>query len=274
MLQKDTLQLILANALAAAGQQITIADGATLAVLPEAVKLNNLEPFQPGRNRFRGALTTHSITDFTKYVSAHTTETQRPAGFVDQDQMSAAIIFNLGNDKVPGHGDDSATLTLKQTAAYAGLLAILGRGLSQQALAEWLEDWMPHLVASAGDDSIGMPAAINAVRRMSIKASSQRDSVVGDFAASRSAMDEIEARSLDTLPTTFVFTTAPFDGLSAASITLRLSVITGRDEPLLKLRWVGEEAQREEFAKEFKDVLEQQVGGLVPLTIGTFNLGK
>ncbi|WP_028627485.1 DUF2303 family protein [Metapseudomonas resinovorans] len=274
MLQKDTLQLILANALAAAGQQITIADGATLAVLPEAVKLNNLEPFQPGRNRFRGALTTHSITDFTKYVAAHTSDVQRPAGFVDQDQMSATIIFNLGDDEVPGHGDDSATLSLKQTAAYAGLLAILGRGLSQQALAEWLEDWMPHLVASTGNESLGMPAAINAVRRMTIKAASQRDSVVGDLSSSRSAMDEIEARSLDTLPTTFVFTTAPFDGLSAASITLRLSVITGRDEPLLKLRWVGEEAQREEFAKEFKDVLEQQVGGLVPLTIGTFNLGK
>lgn len=274
MLQKDTLQLILANALAAAGQQITIADGATLAVLPESVKLNNLEPYQPGRFRFRGALQTHSIADFSDYVASHTTDVQKPSGFVDQDQMSATIIFNLGDDETPGHGDDTATLTLKQTAGYAGLLAIIGRGLTQQALAEWLEDWMPHLVASAGEDPIGMPAAINAVRRMSIKASSQRDSVVGDFAASRSAMDEIEARSLDTLPSTFVFTTPPYDGLSAASITLRLSVITGRDEPLLKLRWVGEEAQREEFAKEFKDVLEDKVGGLVPLTIGTFSLGK
>lgn len=274
MLPKDTLQLILANALAAASQQINIVGGAQLAVLPESVKLSNLEPYQAGRNRFRGALATHSITDFSKYVAGHTTDNQTPAGFVDQDQMSATIIFNLGTDAAPGHGDDSATLTLKQTAAYTALQAILGRGLSQQALAEWLEDWMPHLVASAGEDSIGMPAAINAVRRMTIKAASTRDSVVGDFSASRSAMDEIEARSLETMPSTFVFSTAPYEGLSVASITLRLSVITGRDEPLLKLRWVGEESQREEFAKEFKDVLEQQVGGLVPLTIGTFNLGK
>ncbi|WP_312146273.1 DUF2303 family protein, partial [Stutzerimonas kunmingensis] len=64
------------------------------------------------------------------------------------------------------------------------------------------------------------------------------------------------------------------EGLDVADIKLRLSVITGRDEPLLKLRWVGEEAQREAFAQEFKDVLEQEVGGLVPLTIGTFSVGK
>ena len=64
------------------------------------------------------------------------------------------------------------------------------------------------------------------------------------------------------------------EALEPASITLRVSVITGRDEPLLKLRWVGEDAQREGFADEFKQALDKAVGGLVPLTIGTFNLGK
>lgn len=133
---------------------------------------------------------------------------------------------------------------------------------------------MPHLIASANDEKLEMPAAINAVRRMSIKATSQQDSVVGDLAASRSAMDAIEARSLDTMPTTFIFTTPPFDALQPADITLRVSVITGREQPLLKLRWVGEEAQREAFADEFKQVLQAEVGGLVNLTIGNYQQGK
>ena len=145
--------------------------------------------------------------------------------------------------------------------------------LSQQALAEWLEDWSFCLTAHAHSEPLGMPAAINAVRRMTIKASAQRDSVVGDFAASRSAMDEIEAKSLDTLPTQFTFNAPPYEGLSSTAITLRLSVITGKEEPVLKLRWVGEEAQREAFATEFKTLLTQEIGGFTTLTLGNFSIG-
>lgn len=273
MFDKDALQTITANAIAAANLTIPTG-GHKLAVLPKDVTLHNLEPFQLGRDRFRGALRTHSLTDFASYVERHTTNEPKPAGFVDQDAMSATVIFNLGTDAQPGHGDDTATLTLKPTAAYVALQAIAGKAMSQQALAEFLEDWMPHLMAGAGEDALPMPAAINAVRRMKITATSTRDSEVGDLSARRSAMDEIEARSLETMPTTFIFTTRPYEPLEAAAITLRVSVITGRDEPLLKLRWVGEDAQREGFADEFKQVLDKAVGGLVPLTIGTYQQCK
>lgn len=273
MFDKDALQLLLSTALAGASQRICTG-GHKLAVLPDNVKTINLEQFQLGRDRFRGSLNTHSLADFSNYVANHTTEERKPAGFVDQDHMSARVLFNLGDSKQAGHGDDTATLTLKPTAAYSALRAIVGNQLSQQQLAEFLEDWMPHLIAIADGEKLDMPAAINAVRRMSIKATSQQDSVVGDLSASRSAMDAIEARSLETMPTTFIFTTPPFDALLPADITLRVSVITGRDQPLLKLRWVGEEAQLEAFADEFKQVLQAEVGGLVNLTIGTFQQGK
>ena len=273
MFDNQALQTIIANAIAAANQTI-VTGGHALAVVPEGVKLHNLESYQLHRDRFRGALRTHSLADFARYVERHTTDESKPAGFVDQDGMSATVLFNLGTLSEPGHADDSATLTLKPTAAYVALQGVVGKALSQQALAEFLEDWMPHLMAGAGDESIPMPQAINAVRRMSIKATSTQNSEVGDLSARRSAMDEIEARSLETMPTTFIFTTRPYEPLEPASITLRVSVITGRDEPLLKLRWVGEDAQREGFADEFKQALDKAVGGLVPLTIGTFNLGK
>lgn len=273
MFDKDALQTILNNAIAAANLSISTS-GHVLAALPEGVRLHSLEPYQAGRDRFRGALRTHSLADFARYVERHTTDEPNPAGFVDQDAMSATVIFNLGTDAQPGHGDDTATLTLKPTAAYVALQAIVGKPLKQQDLAEFLEDWMPHLTACAGEESIAMPAAINAVRRMKITATSSRDSEVGDLTARRSAMDEIEARSLETMPTTFIFTTRPYEPLEPADITLRVSVITGREEPLLKLRWVGEDAQREGFADEFKQVLDKSVAGMVPLTIGTYQQGK
>lgn len=276
-LSKEAIQHIESQAVIAAAKPIVIEGGATVTVLPEGIRLQPMEQFQPLRDRFRGHMTTHSIQDFAHYVEGHGVDdasTTEERGFIDQDAMRATVIFNLGAPGAAGHGDDTATLTLKPTAAYAALQSIAGSTLGQQALAEWLEDWLPNLQAVAGDEDLPMLQAINAVRRMTIKATSQRDSNVGDFTSSRSAMDEIEAKSQDILPSAFVFTTVPFEGLQAAQITLRLSVITGRDEPLLKLRWVGEEAQREEFAREFKAVLEQQVGGFVPLTIGTFALGK
>lgn len=273
MFDKDALQLLF-SAGQVATQQVIDTDGHKLAVLPDNVKTVNLEQYQLSRDRFRGALRTHSLPDFANYVERHTTDESKPAGFVDQDAMSATVLFNLGTAGEPGHGDDTATLTLKPTAAYVALQAIVGKPLSQQALAEFLEDWMPHLTAIAADESIAMPAAINAVRRMKITATSSRDSEVGDLSARRSAMDEIEARSLETMPTTFIFTTRPYEPLEPADITLRVSVITGRDEPLLKLRWVGEDAQREGFADEFKQVLDKAVAGMVPLTIGTYQQGK
>lgn len=274
-LSKEAIQHIESQAIIAAAKPIVIDGGTSVAVLPEAVSLRSLEQYQPLRDRFRGTLRTHSLRDFTKYVAAHDNANQpRPGGFIDQDAMSATVIFNLGEPDHAGHGDDTATLTLKPTAAYAALQSVIGKPHSQQALAEWLEDWLPNLKALDGSTDLNMVKAINAVRRMTIKATSQRDSNVGDFSSSRSAMDEIEAKSQETLPSAFIFTTVPFEGLQVTTITLRLSVITGRDEPQLKLRWVGEEAQREEFAREFKAVLEQEVGGIVPLSIGTFSLGK
>lgn len=274
-LTKDALQHIQDLALAASANPVSVDGGADVVALPESVRLTNLEQYKLGRDRFRGALKTHSPRDFTRYVERHVGEApEGTGGFIDQDAMSATVIFNLGAPGAAGHGDDTATLTLKPTAAYSAVLAIIGRKLSQQELAEWMEDWAPHIQALDGDTQLPIAQAINGIRKMTLKATSQRDSAVGDFSASRSAMDEIEAKSQDVLASTLRFTTVPFEGLQPATLPLRLSVLTGSETPVLKLRWVGEETQREEFAREFQGVLERDVGGLVPLTLGTFNLGK
>nr|WP_256834510.1 DUF2303 family protein [Pseudomonas oleovorans] len=275
MFDHKALDTLIAQAVAAANVRIEHG-GSTLAVTPASCTLTNLEPYQLGRDRFRGTLATHSLKAFAAYVERHIggEEDTGAAGFVDQDFMSATVVFNLGTPDEAGHGDDRATLTLKPTAAYKALGEMVGRSLSQQQLAEFLEDWAPHITASADDQQLNIAAAINAVRRMQIKATSELNSEVGDLSNRRSAMEDIEARSLETLPTTFVFSTKPYDPLCVADITLRLSVITGDKAPVLKLRWVGQEAQQEAFAEEFQQVLASEIGGFVHLTIGTYSQGK
>ncbi|WP_160286516.1 DUF2303 family protein [Pseudomonas knackmussii] len=269
---KEALQLILSNAIAAAATRVTGSAGA-MAVVPEGFKLHSLEKLEAHRNRFRGALSTSSLADFVTYVKERADELTH--GFVDKDSMSCRVIFNLGNADLAGHADDFATLALQPTAAYAALQRLAGQRLSQKDLAEWMEDWRDFLQAiTPTDEVLPLVQAIAAVRNITIKASSERTTVEGNLNASRSAMDQVEAASQDTLPGSLIFSCPPFDGLPVRNFVLRLAVITTEAKPVIKLRWVGEEQVREEIAQEFKELLAAEIADSTSLTIGTFKVGE
>lgn len=239
--------------------------------LPEGVSIKSLELFQESRSRFRGNLSTNSIRDFADYSIK--VEGKSAAGFVDQDKMNCTIFFNLGTTAEAGHADHKAILQLKPTALYTAVQKIAGQSLTQRNLAEWLEDWRDALTIT-DENGIAMTAAlaIAAVRDIKMKATSERQHTEGNFSAASSAMDAIEAAAKDRTPHDIKVHVTPYEGLPSVEIILRLSIITG-EKPLLKPRWVGEEKQREEIARSFKDVLTQEVGGSATLTIGTFNPG-
>ena len=267
-LTKEAIQLINDTALAATGK--TLDTLVPTVVVPDSSTIINLENYQAGRSRFRGTYSTHSLADFGTYVVERAAPGAR--GFIDQDAMSCTLLFNLGTAEVPGHADDRAVLKLKPTAGYTAAQSIGGRGISQKDLSDWIEDWHQYLtpVDEAGDP-IPVAKAIAAVRTITIKASSESETTVGDTSASRSAMDQIEARSKETLPVALQFRTIPYEGLTEQQITLRLSVITSGSVPVLKLRWVGEEVQREDIAQEFKSVLQAQIGESAALSLGAFD---
>lgn len=267
-LTKDAIQLITDTALEASGKKLETL--VPTVVLPESSKVIDLEKFQVGRSRFRGTYSTHSLADFGTYVVERAEPGAR--GFIDQDAMSCALLFNLGTTAEPGHADDRAVLKLKPTAGYTAAQQIGGRGISQKDLSDWIEDWHQYLtpVDEAGN-AIAVAKAIAAVRTITIKASSESETTVGETSASRSAMDQIEARSKETLPVSLQFRTVPFEGLTEQQITLRLSVITSGSQPVLKLRWVGEEVQREDIAQEFKSVLQDKIGEAATLSLGAFD---
>jgi uncharacterized protein YfdQ (DUF2303 family) len=151
-------------------------------------------------------------------------------------------------------------LKLKATAGYQAVQEISGRAMSQKDMSDWIEDW--HSTFSAVGE---------AVRTITVKALSESDHAVSETGASRSATDSIEATSKETLPTSLIFSVVPFEGLQLREIILRISVITSGNQPTIKLRWVGEEVQREEIAQEFKSVLDAQVSSAAKLTLGTFD---
>lgn len=266
-LTKEAIQLITDTALEATGKALPTLT--PTAVLPEGAKVVDLEKYQAGRSRFRGTFSTHSLADFGAYVTDRAEAGAR--GFINQDDMSCALLFNLGTALEPGHADDRAVLKLKATAGYAAVQAVSDSRLSQKDLSDWIEDWHQYLTPVDDEGNpIPVARAIAAVRTITVKATSESETTVGDTSASRSAMDQIEARSKETLPAALLFNTIPFEGLTEQQINLRISVITSGSVPVLKLRWVGEEVQREAIAQEFKAVLEEKIGTAAKLALGSF----
>ena len=267
-LSKEAVQLITDTALMATGKALNTYS--PTAILPEGAKVVDLEKYQIGRSRFRGTLSTNSLVDFSAYVTERAVEGAR--GFINQDAMACTLIFNLGTDVAPGHADDRAVLSLKSSAGYKAAQEVPGRAMSQKDLSDWIEDWNTSLVAvDEAGQHMSIVKAIAAVRTITIKASSESDHAVSETRTSRSVMDQIEATSKETLPASLVFSVVPYEGLSMREITLRVSVITSGSQPVLKLRWVGEEVQREEIAQEFKSVLDAQIGEAAKLTLGVFD---
>lgn len=266
-LSKDTLELIIDQAHAASELPATLFP---VTALPIGVKIHNLEQFQALRSRFRGALHTNSLRDFAEYTISRNGLAAK--GFIDQDDMSCQVFFNLGTEDAPGHADDVATLKLKPTAAYKALQQIAGKKLSQRELAEWIEDWHLSLVAGKeGGGTMPISAAVASVRNITIEARSTATSSEHNFGAARSAMDSIEAANAESRVEALHFSLTPYDGLGTRVFTLKLSILTGDDKPTLKLRWAGEEQQVEEIAQEFKTTLAKEVGGAANLILGTFS---
>ncbi|TES78168.1 DUF2303 family protein [Pseudomonas syringae pv. tomato] len=131
----------------------------------------------------------------------------------------------------------------------------------------------PNLKALTPDgEDIDLRRAAGAIRSITIEQARKSEHVVGDMSASRSAMDQIEAKSAEGLPAELLFSVIPYEGLQAQTIQLRVAVLTGGDQPVLRLRWIGEAQLREDLAQEFKQVVAQEVGLATNLTIGSFTL--
>lgn len=241
------------------------------ALLPEETRVESLERFSLERFRFRGTMTTTSIDDFARYSIGYASTGGAARCFIDADNMTARSVFNIGTLDNPGHADNVAAITLKQTAPFRALLAINGDRLKQKQIAEWLEDWSDYLLAFDADgNTLQISQSAQAVRRITIQQATQQDHEDGDFSGKKSLMQSIEASSKDVMPVAFEFKCVPYEGLGERAFSLRNSLLTG-DEPRFVVRIVQLETQEEAIANEFRSLLIGKFDGVpVETFIGKF----
>jgi uncharacterized protein YfdQ (DUF2303 family) len=239
-------------------------------------KLVNIEHLQEGRSRYRGTFATNDMGAFAVYVTT-TVENNTPPtpakGFIDPDKMCATAYFNLGDHEHPGHGDNTASLKLKPTAAYAALLAATNaRAHDQRSLHDFLEDWRDNITVlyDGQPKENSVPAALAAIRDITIAQAREVSHVERDFGASKSAMESVDAHSKLTLPSGFDFRAVPYEGLQERTFRLRLGVNTGGDKLTLALRIQQAEQISEDIARDFLARLQAKLGTASSVMLGTF----
>lgn len=238
-------------------------------------KVESLEHLHDGRSRFRGKLATPSLADFVGYVKRDhgLSANFKPAVFIDAAKLSANAFFNLGDHQDPGHADHAAVLALDPTAAYKAVRKIDGAKLGQKGLAEFIDEWQLQLTAfDEKGDVLSIRQAAGAVRSVKIKADRETSTTVRNFGATKSALEEIEAKAagLDALPARLQFDFTPALGLPQRTADLRVTIVVDGDEPLFAAKWFAREQVEEAIAQDFKRVLFEELGDAAHLTIGTF----
>lgn len=116
-------------------------------------------------------------------------------------------------------------------------------------------------------------AAYQALRKMTIDYARDEEHEVSDFAAKKSAMESVEAKSALQLPTHFEFTCNPYNSLDVRTFNLHLSVLTSSGEPVLVVRLIQaeqiEEAVTEEFTEKPTTALSDTE---IKMNIGTIDI--
>lgn len=255
----------------AASTNLNANSGIAATIAPDNFQVIDTEEFQPLRRRFRGRLSTNSLADFILYVKLRTAGAPPAPGFIDSDKLAATVLFNLGTVDQPGHADDLAVLNLKASPAYAAILAAHGSTLQHSDALNWLQDWVDH-IGYADEDGTDMPAATtyNALRKLTIAATSERTSEERTHGASRSALEQVEARGAAALPAFVRFVCTPYAGLPERVFYLRINVRDSGGKPTIQLRIRNLDSEKEAIAQEFKAELLRELEGRAALVIGTF----
>lgn len=245
--------------------------------LPDHFTVHDLEKYLPRRRRSRGTMQTQVISDFAGYTEAHKEE--GATVFIDLDGMKATAVLNLGTASNPGHADNKAVYSAKQTSAYRALLAVAnGMPISQVKAAEFLEDWVLNLQCTHEGEIITTPKAIAAVREITIEGLRKMGSTEGQLSASRTTFEEVKASGKEQIPTLIEFWCEPYAGLQRRTFQIRLGIQTGGDKPTLILRIVKQEEHQEQMGKELARLIEEAVaaasdGGsvhAVPVLLGSY----
>ncbi len=94
---------------------------------------------------------------------------------------------------------------------------------------------------------------VKTLRRLKVNANSQQEQTVGNFAASRSALESIEIKAgQDELPSYFVFRAIPYDGFELTDFYCQIRAVSDAKDVKLKFRIGQLELIKQRIADEFR----------------------
>lgn len=221
--------------------------------VPSGVEVKSLEHLQKAPSLQRVRYSTERLEDFCNYLKTEHLTERSTAVFIKADGSGAEGIIDFGTHTSPLWGHHRAELNMNHTPEFAALLQVCNQcNLDQRSLIDWLEDWQHIVVPFMGEnDAISVAQAILKIQRIDIKSIDKRTSEIGDFNASRTAMESIEAKSgSDTPPCMFAVTCQVYPCTRSRDIHARLSLKSAGDKPTFRLRIVGKDALEKDVAEE------------------------
>lgn len=242
---------------------------APVIVLPDGNKAESLERHLEAPIRQRARFQTTRIEDYCRYVEREASD-QQTVVFVDPEGNGARTVIDFGSHDDPRWHEHKADLNLKATPEFRALEKACAQALSQRDITDWLEDWAEIITPVADSKAIKLTRAVSLIRRVDIKASATATHEDGDYKQSRSALEEVEAKSgTDALPEIFRVKCRVFPDTEERLIDARLSLRTSSDKPAFRLRIIGEEALRRAVAEEIEGTLRSRLGDKAHVFVGS-----
>lgn len=243
-------------------------------VVPSGMSLESIEGMNTYRNRFRGDMNTKHVESFADYVTKFNKSDKPASCFIRSTSPKAKVIFDIGTEENPEHCVHQAMLELIKTADYERVLDINHKSLTQQGLAEFMEDYTDNLTATdAEGNTMDMVKAVKAVRSITFDATSKSEHEVNQLSTTQSALEKIAASSKgEPLPVWLNFTCIPYHGLKSREFPLRVSLgLDKREGVRLTLKVTDLEGIQEIIQEEFMEVVTAAIPDEVETYIGTFS---
>ncbi|ELY3877963.1 DUF2303 family protein [Acinetobacter baumannii] len=262
---------IAALAIAAQGNlPVQVDKNASIAIVPEGFKVHSTEKFNAHRDRFRGTFNTNNIDSFVDYAKARGIEGLK--NFINtNNHLRAEAFFNIGDDALPGHADDTATLILVKKPEFVAFEQANYRRFDQEQLIDLLDDWAEYITfkgkkvvdGQVVDTSISFEKGVRALRKVKLTKGSEVNSHVAEMGYQKSAAESMEATGVDDdLPTTIVLHTESFKGLPIESVFISVRISVKDSDPIFILRFVGKDNHDQKRADQFIEILKGKLASL------------
>jgi len=206
-------------------------------ILPDGYKAESLEPFKDEPTRHRATYSTSDLSSFLAYLEVYADDESIVA---IRETGSAKAVIDYGTKYSPAWGNHLATFTPANTPEMVALRLFCGRPQTQKEVVEYLEDWGDLVTPLVEGNSISIPQAIAAFRRVKISSIAETGREEKATGVSRSAMEQIEAKSIGgELPTRLMVNCALWEGFDPVDMEVAISLRTAGEKPEFAARIIA-----------------------------------